>query len=251
VEPILEVVGVSKAYNSKSGSILALSDITFSAIAGEFVAIVGPSGCGKSTLLKIMGDLLAPSSGYIRVSNGSAEKARLQGKFSYVFQNPVLLPWRRVIDNVNLPLEVLKHRSAGRSNPLELLEKVGIKNSANFYPSQLSGGMQQRVALARALTFNPDLLMMDEPFGAVDELTRDILNMELINVWSEIRVTVFLVTHSITEAVFLADRIIVLSQSPGTIRRIFNVGFGRPRDASFRDTPAFQEFVKCVRCELG
>jgi NitT/TauT family transport system ATP-binding protein len=230
---------------------LALNHISFSVAAGEFIAIVGPSGCGKSTLLKILGDLIYPSSGHVNVNGESAGSARASGKFSYVFQNPVLLPWRSIVDNIRLPLEVLGARRNGYRDPSDLLEIMGIKDAGNLFPDQLSGGMKQRVALARALSFNPDLLMMDEPFGAVDELTRDVLNLELLRIWSEIRVTILLVTHSIAEAVFLADRVIVLSKAPGTIRKVIEVSFSRPRDAALRETAAFQELARWVRDELG
>jgi NitT/TauT family transport system ATP-binding protein len=246
--PVLEVRGVGKIYGTGTNSVVALKNITFSAARGEFLAIVGPSGCGKSTLLKVIGDLLAPSEGYVSVNGVPARQAREDGRFSYVFQNPVLLPWRRVEDNVRLPLEILRRSPR---DPMELLEAVGLGRFASYYPAQLSGGMQQRVALARALTFDPDLLMMDEPFGAVDELTRDALNLELLKVWSQIKVTILLVTHSLVEAVFLADRILVLSSVSRSIRRIFEVGFSRPRDPSLRDKADFRDLVKCVREELG
>jgi NitT/TauT family transport system ATP-binding protein len=251
VSQLLDVEGVSKTYESNGVQVAALADVNFSADRGEFIALVGPSGCGKSTMLRIIGDLLTPSAGRVTVDGLPAHQARMAGKFSYVFQNPVLLPWRNVRDNVALPLEVLGHRRGTSRTPDILLEKMGIKESASQYPDQLSGGMKQRAALARAFTFDPELLLMDEPFGAVDELTRDVLNLELLRIWSDIRVTVLLVTHSIAEAVFLADRVIVMSRPPQSVRRIYDVDFARPRGPKLKELTQFQEMVKCIREDLG
>lgn len=251
MHPLLDVRGVSKTYEAHGAPVTALWGVSFSVDRGEFIALVGPSGCGKSTMLRIIGDLLAPSAGDVRVDGQPASQARVAGKFSYVFQNPVLLPWRTVRDNVALPLEVLGNRRATSRTPESLLAKVGIGEAAGRYPSQLSGGMKQRVALARAFTFDPELLLMDEPFGAVDELTRDVLNLELLRIWSEIQVTVLLVTHSIAEAVFLADRVLVMSSNPGSIRRIHKIDFARPRDSKLKDSLQFQGLVRCIREDLG
>ena len=166
---------------------------------------------------------------------------------SFVFQNPVLLPWRKVIDNVNLPLEIVSQQAR---EPKELLKMVGLNGFENKYPYELSGGMQQRVALARALTFNPKVLLMDEPFGAVDEFTRNELNDQLIKLWNEIKVTVILITHSITEAVYLADRVVVLSTRPSKVMEIFDVSFKRPRKKELKESHEFQEIVTCLREKL-
>lgn len=239
---------VSKVYRTVNGSVHAVENVSFSATKGEFVAMVGPSGCGKSTLLKIIGDLVEPTNGSIVVDGMSPHDARRKGMFSYVFQNPVLLPWRRVLDNVRLPLEILHRESR---NPSDLLRMVGLDGCETLYPQELSGGMQQRVALARALTFNPQILLLDEPFGALDELTRNTLNLELLKIWQEIGVTVFLVTHSISEALFLADRVMVLSPRPAQVQQIVKVPFPRPRETSLKDTIPFQEAVKCLREQLS
>jgi|SRR5438874_9947224 len=244
---MVDVVNVSKSYSSSNGAVPALDGISFSAEKGEFVSIIGPSGCGKSTLIKIIGDLVQPSQGTVRVAGHTSRDARQQGMFSFVFQNPVLLPWRRVIDNVRLPLEILGRHSR---DPAHLLEMVGLTGFETRYPKELSGGMQQRAALARALTFDPQVLLMDEPFGAVDELTRDSLNSQLLEIWQKIRVTVLLITHSVSEAVFLSDRVIVLSRRPGTIREILEVPFTRTREKSLKETPSFQEVVKFLRERL-
>jgi NitT/TauT family transport system ATP-binding protein len=244
---MVEVMNVSKAYNSGNGAVQALRPISFSVKTGEFVSIIGPSGCGKSTLIKIIGDLVDPTGGSVRVGGHTTRQARQQGMFSFVFQNPVLLPWRRVIENVHLPLEILGRQSR---NPAQLLEMVGLSGFEARYPKELSGGMQQRVALARALTFDPQVLLMDEPFGAVDELTRGSLNRQLLEIWQKIRVTVLLITHSISEAVFLSDRVIVLSPRPAIVREILEVPFPRPRENGLQDSDRFQEVVKFLREKL-
>ncbi|MFZ0961641.1 MAG: ABC transporter ATP-binding protein [Terriglobia bacterium] len=245
--PMLEIREVGKVYGSGRDSVPALGRVSFSAARGEFVAIIGPSGCGKSTLLKIIGDLLEPSAGLVSVDGLSAHQARLKGTFSFVFQNPVLLPWRRIIDNVRLPLEVLGRHSR---DPEQLLQMVGLAGFEKRYPQELSGGMQHRVALARALTFDPQLLLLDEPFGALDELTRDALNHQLLQIWQQTGVTILFVTHGIGEALFLADRVIVLSGRPATVKEAFPVPFARPRQDSLKETADFQEVVKSLREKL-
>ncbi len=238
---IVAVKNLSKSYSTDGGVTRALENISFSVPAGQFVSLIGPSGCGKSTLLKLVGDIIEPSGGSVSVDGMTAREARLKGVFSFVFQNPVLLPWRRVIENVSLPLEIL-HQEA--RDPYALLKLVGLAGCERLYPNELSGGMQQRVALARALTFNPQILLMDEPFAAVDEFTRNALNGELIKLWREIQVTIFFVTHSIVEAVFLADRVIVLSSRPAKVKTILDVPFSRPRDNALKDSKEFQDMAK-------
>jgi len=245
---MIEIRDVSKIYRSARGEIHTIDGISFSAKPGEFVSIIGPSGCGKSTLLKIIGDIIEPSGGSVMVDGLTSREARLKGMFSYVFQNPVLLPWRRVVDNVRLPLEILPAHSR---DPVELLQMVGLSGFENRYPSELSGGMQHRAALARALTFDPRILLMDEPFGAVDEITRDNLNVELLRIWREIKVTIFFVTHSINEAVFLSDRVLLLGGRPAGIKQFAEISFKRPRQNSLKNTHEFQEVVRCLREELN
>ena len=244
---MIELDDVSKSYSSKGGAVEALSNLSFSIPAGQFVSIIGPSGCGKTTLLKIIGSLIEPTSGQVSINGLGARQARLKGMFSFAFQNPVLLPWRRIIDNVHLPLEIMHQ---GSREPMELLRMLGLEGFETKYPHELSGGMQQRVALARALTFDPAVLLMDEPFGALDEFTRNELNLQLLKIWSEIDVTVFFITHSIAEAVFLSDTVIVLSQRPATVEDIVTVSFERPRKSEIKETTEFQEIVKCLRLKL-
>jgi len=244
---MIEVKNLGKTYYSAEGEIRSIEQISFSAEQGEFVSIIGPSGCGKSTLLKIIGDIIEPTVGSVTVDSLPSREARLKGMFSYVFQNPVLLPWRRVIDNVRLPLEIL-HRTS--RDPFTLLQMVGLAGFENRYPKELSGGMQHRVALARALTFDPQILLMDEPFGAVDEFTRDTLNRELMRIWQEIRVTIFFITHSLSEAVFLSDRVLLLSTRPARVKQFVVIPFKRPRQNSLKDSLEFQEVVRCLRKDL-
>ncbi len=239
---------VGMVFSTRAREVAALEGLSFSATEGEFISIIGPSGSGKTTLLRIIGNLLEPTSGRVTIDGMSARQARLDGTFSYVFQNPVLLPWRTVLENVRLPNEIL-HRQA--RDPLELLRMVGLEATASQYPSELSGGMQQRVALARALTFDPKILLMDEPFGALDELTRNVLNRELVTTWQEIGVTIFFITHSISEALFLADRVVVLSGRPAKVEHIQEVPFPRPREEAIRETQRFQEIVRCLREKLA
>jgi NitT/TauT family transport system ATP-binding protein len=219
--------------------------------AGEFVSIIGPSGCGKSTLLRIVGDLVEPSAGVVRVNGKTARQARLDRDYGIVFQTPVLYDWRTVRENVELPLELAaRSRRERQERPRALLRLVGLEAFAEHRPWQLSGGMQQRVSIARALALNPPILLMDEPFGALDEMTRERLNLELLQVWSETRATVLFVTHSIAEAVFLSTRIVVMSPRPGAIERVVTVDLPRPRVDKTRAQPRFFELVTAVRESL-
>lgn len=221
----------------------ALQDISIEIEEGEFLVLVGPSGCGKSTLLRLVAGLLEPTTGEISVAGKTPKQAQRDVEFGFVFQDPVLFPWMKVIDNVKLPDRILRGR-----NPLkeddpdhyarQLLVDVGLQGFESSYPEQLSGGMKQRVALARGLVYQPSILLMDEPFGALDEFTRDKLNIQLLEIWEKIGATVVFVTHSIQEAVFLADRVAVLSPRPGRIARVAEVPYGRPREFDIRyDTP--------------
>ena len=244
---MIEVSGLGKLYASRDGDVSALRGVSFSVSEGEFISIIGPSGCGKSTLIKILGNIIEPTEGDVSVCGVSPGEARLKGMFSFVFQNPVLLPWRTVLDNVRLPREILRR---GSRDPEALLRKVGLKGFELKYPRELSGGMQQRVALARALTLDPRVLFMDEPFGAVDEFIRNGLNEELVRIWDDSNVTVLFITHSIAEAVYLADRVIVLTERPGRVEEIFEVPFARPRSQELKESPEFQEIVKWLRLKL-
>jgi NitT/TauT family transport system ATP-binding protein len=236
---VLDHVGM--VYAAASGPVEALRDIALAVGQGELVALVGPSGCGKSTLLRVVAGLIAPTRG--RVLVGDHPVTRPLAEVGMVFQAPVLLKWRTIVDNVLLPAELSGFaRAAYRARAGELLRLVGLGEFGLKLPRELSGGMQQRVALCRALLLDPPLLLMDEPFGALDAMTRDEMNLELLRVWGEAegaRKTILFVTHSIAEAVFLADRVVVMSPRPGRIARIFDVPFPRPRTVATRATADF------------
>ncbi len=248
---IIELRGLSKTFTSRAGTTEALEDISLAVEPGEFVSIIGPSGCGKSTLLRLVGDLVAPSAGTVSVNGKSARQARLDRDYGIVFQTPVLYEWRTVLENVQLPLEVIgRPRAEREARPRTLLRLVGLEGFRDHYPWQLSGGMQQRVAIARALVLNPSILLMDEPFGALDEMTRERLNLELLAVWSETSATVLFVTHSIGEAVFLSSRVVVMSPRPGRLERTVEVDLPRPRTDKTRALPRFFELITTVRESL-
>jgi len=242
---------VSKTYSSQAGETTALLDVSLAVEQGEFVSLIGPSGCGKSTLLRIVGDLVPPSAGMVTVNGKSPQQARLDRDYGIVFQAPVLYDWRTVEANVRLPLEVAGQARDGRDRRARaLLRLVGLDGFRHHYPWQLSGGMQQRVAIARALVTNPAILLMDEPFGALDEMTRDRLNGELLNICQETGATTLFVTHSISEAVFLSTRVVVLSPRPGRIDRVVEVDLPRPRSEKTRALPRFFDLVTTVRAHL-
>jgi len=242
---------VSMVFGGGSGGVQALQNVDLDVRSGEFVSLIGPSGCGKSTLLRLIGDLLQPSAGTLSVNGKTPRQARLGREYGIVFQQPVLYDWRTVLANVQLPLEVMQVPAAERrSRALELLRLVGLEEFADRYPWQLSGGMQQRVSIARALSFRPAVLLMDEPFGALDEMTRERLNRELLNVWSDTHTAIVFVTHSIAEAVFLSDRVVVMSPRPGRVEAIVSIDLPRPRAAETRDEPRFFELVATVRRHL-
>lgn len=224
--------------------VTALDSISLTVADGEFIAIVGPSGCGKSTLLRIVSGLLKPTSGRLDVHGKTPDQARRDVEIGFIFQSPVLFPWLRVLGNVLLPDRVLGRRNPNHGEMSEefardLLRDVGLEGFKDHYPAQISGGMRQRVAIARALSYDPKILLMDEPFGALDEFTRDRLNIQLLNVWESAQSTVLFVTHSIQEAVFLGDRVVVLSPRPGRIVRVADVPFSRPRNLDLRYGPEF------------
>jgi len=249
--PIIELDRVAKTFENRARATEALAAVSLSVEGGEFVSIIGPSGCGKSSLLRVVGDLVEPSAGTVRVNGKSARQARLDRDYGIVFQTPVLYEWRTVLENVELPLEVAGRPRAERlQRPRELLRLVGLDDFAGHYPWQLSGGMQQRVSIARALALNPSILLMDEPFGALDEMTRERLNQELLQVCAETAATALFVTHSIAEAVFLSSRIVVMSARPGRIDRIVTVDLPRPRGDKTRALPRFFELVTEVRQSL-
>jgi NitT/TauT family transport system ATP-binding protein len=246
---VVSLRNVSKSFGE--GAIVALQSIDLDVEPGEFVSLIGPSGCGKSTLLRIVGDLVQPTSGEVVVNGKSARQARLDRDYGIVFQDSVLYDWRTVAKNIAMPLELLNWDRAKRVRRVEeMIELVELQGFAEHHPWQLSGGMQQRVSIARALSFNPALLLMDEPFGALDEMTRERLNSELLRIWDASGSTVVFVTHSIAEAVFLSRRVVVMSRRPGRIAALVNVDLGYPRNAGTREEPRFFELVTEVRDRL-
>src|SRR5438105_1942546 len=243
---VIHVKGLGKEYGTPRGTVLALDGIDFNVREGEFVAIVGPSGCGKSTLLKILAGLLPATRGQVRLRDVPITGPRRD--IGMVFQSPVLFPWRTVLDNVLLPVDVQRlGRDRSRSRALDLLALVGLSGFEHRYPWELSGGMQQRVAITRALVHNPAMLLMDEPFGALDAMTRDQMNLELQRIWLERKKTVLFITHSIPEAVFLADRVLVMTPRPGRLLDDVRVGLPRPRSLDVMNTPEFGRHVHHIR----
>jgi len=245
------VDSVAKTYTDHPGGTAALDEITFTVRPGEFVSVIGPSGSGKSTLLRIIADLVPPSSGCVSVCGMTPRQARQERAFGMVFQDPVLFGWRTVSGNVELPLEVAGLPSAERRRRAdETIGLVGLSEFRDRYPRQLSGGMQRRVAIARALVVRPRLLLLDEPFAALDEMARERLNLELLRLWHETGVTVLFISHLIGESVLLADRVIVITPRPGRVASEIVVDLPRPRDESTRTSPAFHALVNRVRSTL-
>jgi NitT/TauT family transport system ATP-binding protein len=247
-EATIEINGLSLSFDTADGPVQALSNVSLRIARGEFVSFIGPSGCGKTTLLRAVADLETPTSGSIRVNALSPSQARANRAYGYVFQAPALYPWRTVARNIALPLEIMgfprKERDARVEKGLELVNLAGFGAK---YPWQLSGGMQQRASIARALSFDPDLLLMDEPFGALDEIVRDMLNQQLLRLWDVTRKTVLFVTHSIPEAVFLSTRIVVMSPRPGRVYDVIECNFPRDRQLEIRETPEFLAIANRVR----
>jgi NitT/TauT family transport system ATP-binding protein len=250
--PAVRVRGLSKEYAARGrASVLALTEVDLEVAPGEFVSLIGPSGCGKSTLLRIVGDLVGPTRGEVIVNGKPAHRARLDRDYGIVFQDPVLYDWRTVARNIALPLEMMgwdRQRRAARVR--EMLELVELTGFEDHHPWQLSGGMQQRVSIARALSFSPALLLMDEPFGALDEMTRERMNNEVLRIWERSGSTVLFVTHSISEAVFLSTRVVVMSARPGRIVSVVDVDLRQPRGPETRSDPRFFEVVTVVRERL-
>jgi len=244
----IEIGGLSLRFDTADGPVQALSDVSLKVARGEFVSFIGPSGCGKTTLLRAVADLESPTSGAIRVNGLSPREARAKRAYGYVFQAPALYPWRSVARNIALPLEVMGFSRAEReARVAKGLELVNLSGFGAKYPWQLSGGMQQRASIARALSFDPDLLLMDEPFGALDEIVRDMLNQQLLRLWDVTGKTVLFVTHSIPEAVFLSTHIVVMSPRPGRIYDIIECNFPRDRTLDIRETPEFLAIANRVR----
>jgi NitT/TauT family transport system ATP-binding protein len=240
--------GVGVHFVTDRGMVTALQDINLTVAEGGFVTLLGPSGCGKSTLLRVVADIIQPTAGSANVFDKPASEARRNREIGFVFQDSALLPWRSVLDNVMLPLEVGRDIPKDRAgNPRELLQLVGLEGWENALPHELSGGMRQRVSIARALVTQPRLLLMDEPFGALDEITRDRLNEELVRIWERTGTTILFVTHSLYEAAFLGQDILLLAAKPGRVREKVRVDLPTPRQLSMRDTPAFTDTISHLR----
>jgi NitT/TauT family transport system ATP-binding protein len=250
VPPLILARGLSKVYaTARAREVTALKNLDFEIYDGEFVSVVGQSGCGKSTLLKVLAGLLPYTSGSVSLNGrplrGPSKEAAV------VFQSPVLLPWRTVLENVLLPIEFRKLAlSSYKAKALGLLDMVGLQDFAQRYPYELSGGMQQRAAIVRALVQDPRLLLMDEPFGALDAMTREQMNLELVRIWSQSRKTIFFITHSIAEAIFLSDRVIAMTARPGSIADIIAIDLPRPRDLSVINTDRFGRYAAHLRALL-
>jgi NitT/TauT family transport system ATP-binding protein len=244
----IDISGLSLRFAAADGPVQALSDVSLKIARGQFVSFIGPSGCGKTTLLRAVADLESPTSGVIRVNGMSPREARARRAYGYVFQAPALYPWRSVARNIALPLEIMGFSRAEReARVAKGLELVNLSGFGGKYPWQLSGGMQQRASIARALSFDPDLLLMDEPFGALDEIVRDMLNEQLLRLWDVTGKTVLFVTHSIPEAVFLSTHIVVMSPRPGRIYDVIECNFPRNRALDIRETPEFLTIANRVR----
>ena len=246
--PVIEARGLSLVFRTDDGPVRALADVDLAIERHAFVSLIGPSGCGKTTLLRVVADLERPTAGTVTVEGVSPAAARLARAYGYVFQAPALYPWRTLANNVALPLEIMGLPRAERDERVRRnLELVNLKDFARKYPWQLSGGMQQRASIARALSFDPDLLLMDEPFGALDEIVRDHLNLQLHELWHRTKKTVVFVTHSIPEAVFLSTRIVVMSPRPGRIHDVIDCDLPRERKLGLRETPEFLRIAHRVR----
>jgi len=248
-DPVIQLHNINQRFKTPTGQIVtALQGVDLDVYPGEFVSLIGPSGCGKSTLLRIVADLLSPSDGTVIVNGKSAHDARLARDYGIVFQTPVLYDWRSVQKNVELPLEIIKQPAPQRAaRAREMLALVELSDFASHYPWQLSGGMQQRVAIARALTFEPAILLMDEPFGALDEMTRERMNIELLKIWDKTKNTTLFITHSIQEAVYLSSRVVIMAPRPGRIVKDVPIDLPYPRAPEIRDTEAFFHLVSEVR----
>ncbi|HEX2553789.1 MAG TPA: ABC transporter ATP-binding protein [Microvirga sp.] len=247
--PVIDIRGLSLTYEAADGPVYALSNVDLAISEGEFVSFIGPSGCGKTTLLRVVADLEQPSGGHIRVNGVSPGEARLRRDYGFIFQAPALYPWRTIARNVELPLEIFGvPKAERRERARRQLELVNLKGFERKYPWQLSGGMQQRASIARALSFDPKLLLMDEPFGALDEIVRDHLNEQLLQLWAKTGKTVLFVTHSIPEAVFLSTKIVVMSPRPGRIIDVIDcAALGTQRTLEIRETPEFLKIAQRVR----
>jgi NitT/TauT family transport system ATP-binding protein len=251
--PHIRIEGLDVRYRTRDGWVSALEGIDLDVAPRSFVSVVGPSGCGKTTLLKVVSGILRPSAGRVLLDEGPLDPVKMAGQFGFVFQRPLLLPWRTALDNVALTAEIVQKERprAGRlAEARRWLELTGLKGFEDRYPHELSGGMQQRVSLARALTFHPRVLLMDEPFAALDEITREAMQGELLKIWAHIENTIVFITHSISEAVLLSERVVILTARPGRVQQILDVPFPRPRSEALRGERGFTELVEHIRARL-
>ena len=250
-QTLINIDSVSKQYGNMRDGVLALRDVSLNIRSGEFLTIIGPSGCGKSTLLRMIGDLLPPSAGQISIDGKTPDAARRARTCGIVFQSPTLMEWRTIAHNIELPLEIVGAPRAERAQrSQELLDLIRLRDFAARYPRELSAGMQMQVAIARALAYRPSILLLDEPFGALDEITRERLGNELLDMWERTQVTIAFVTHSVGEAVRLSDRVAVMSARPGHIENIIRMDLPRPRPADIRALPRYFELLREVRAAL-
>jgi len=245
----IQIKNVSMVYPVNNGEdVIALNNVSLDIQEGEFISLLGPSGCGKTTLLRIIADLLQPTSGSVSIRGQSPRDIRLEKKYGIVFQSPVLYDWRNVRRNICMPMEIMgipkKERTARIDRMLDLVE---LRDFGSKYPFELSGGMQQRVGIARALALDPEYLLMDEPFSALDEFTREKLNEDLLGIWGKTKKTIIFVTHNIPESVFLSDRVVVLSPHPGRLSAVVDIDLPRPRENALRETPEFYEYIAKIR----
>jgi NitT/TauT family transport system ATP-binding protein len=248
---LIQIELVSKQFGQPRDGVLALRDVSLSIRRGEFLSIIGPSGCGKSTLLRLVADLLTPTAGRVAINNHTPEAARRARECSVVFQSPTLMEWRSITRNIELPLEISGvPRAQRQARSAELLDLIRLREFGARYPHELSVGMQQQVAIARALASQPAVLLMDEPFGALDEITRERLGRELLNIWARTHVTILFVTHSVGEAVRLSDRVAIMSPRPGHVDRVIDIDLPRPRPAEIRELPRYWELLRQVRAAL-
>lgn len=246
----IKIEDLSMVYQDKNGGkpVTALQNVNLDIREGEFISLLGPSGCGKTTLLRLIADLLQPSMGKITVRGQTPRDIRLQKKYGIVFQNPVLYDWRTVRRNVCMPMELLGMKKADRTAQVtKMLDLVGLSKFGKHYPYELSGGMQQRVGIARALAINPEILLMDEPFSALDEFTREKLHVDLLGIWKKTKKTVVFVTHNISEAVFLSDRVVVLSPHPGRVSAVIDIDIPRPRNMESKQSQQFYDYITKIR----
>jgi len=251
--PAIDISGITVRFRTPDGPLTALEDVSARIAPRSFLTVVGPSGCGKTTLLKVLSGVLTPSAGDVYFDGQPLAKATMTGRIGYVFQRPLLLPWRTALANVMLTMEVARKETSKREREQEArrwLELVGLKAFEERYPHELSGGMQQRVSISRALVFQPQILLMDEPFAALDEITREAMQDELLRLWTKIDTTVIFITHSIPEAVLLSERILVMSARPGRVIETIEVPFERPRSESVRGLPRFAELTQHIRQHL-